>query len=138
MTSYDYFIPYKNCGGVIVDWDFQSIIHCFNWYDNGTGYARAHIPNEKQMLMHKMLTQFNKYTDHINGKRNDNRLSNLREVSRIENNRNKESHRNGKLVGTSYESDRNKWRATYKNKTIGRYNTEIEAHIAFILYTRGV
>jgi hypothetical protein len=34
-----FFIPFKKGGGAIVDWDFQSIIHCLNWYKNGNGYV---------------------------------------------------------------------------------------------------
>lgn len=136
-----YFIPYKNKGGTIVDWDFTNPIHCFTWTDDGKGYSRARIGIEdKRVRMHRMLLGFPKEVDHINGIKNDNRIANLREVTPRQNQVNKEIHRNGHLPGTTHRGD--KWISQIwinnTNKYIGIYDTEIEAHIAYTMYMRGL
>ena len=138
----EYFIPYRQGGGTVVDWDFTNPIHCFNWFSTGKdGYAVTSTQG-KRIKMHRMLLGFPKEVDHINGQRNDNRLKNLRSVSSRQNGQNKSIHRYGHLLGTVYESDRQKWKAQIrigdKRKFIGRYDTQIEAHIAYVMYARGL
>lgn len=52
--------------------------------------------------------------DHINGVRHDNRIKNLREVTRSENQRNKKLSRNNSsgVMGVLRNKRRNKWKAT--------------------------
>jgi hypothetical protein len=73
--------------------------------------------------------------DHENGNRTDNRLVNLRLGTTRENDQNKECHRNGKLCGCYWEKESEKWKAQIvingKNKYLGRFNTEQEAHEAY-------
>ena len=70
--------------------------------------------------------------DHINGVRHDNRLVNLRNGTQRANTGNREYHRQGKLVGTSHDQKKNRWksRINYMGKTydIGSFGTDIEAH----------
>lgn len=140
-----FFIPYQNGGGTIVDSDFTNPIHCFSWYNN-RGYAQTTITLEhrkqKQIKMHRLLLGFPKEVDHINGKRNDNRIKNLRSVTSSQNACNRNIHRKGKLIGTTLDKRRNKWisqtRINNKLKFIGYYDTEIEAHIAYTMYRRGL
>jgi len=72
--------------------------------------------------------------DHINGNRLDNRISNIRNVSRHINAKNLSRHRDGRLWGCGWEN--NGWRARIRNGKklvhIGRFDTEIEAHRAAI------
>lgn len=74
-----------------------------------------------------------KEIDHINHDRLDNRISNLREVSRKENLRNKgltKINRSG-TMGVRWDKDRNRWRSSIKidGKLIhlGRYLKKIDA-----------
>jgi hypothetical protein len=81
-----------------------------------------------------------KFIDHINGNRDDNRITNLRESSQRQNQQNLNVHRAGKLVGACYYKATKKWVARigvgYKEnkKTIylGSYDTEKEAHKAYV------
>ena len=73
--------------------------------------------------------------DHINGNRIDNKIENLRLVSRRGNCQNLAVHRNGKLVGAFYCKKDNKYQSQIKinNKNIGLgyFNTEFEANKAY-------
>ena len=74
--------------------------------------------------------------DHINGIRDDNRIENLRDVTRRENQQNRVEHRNGKLVGTNFVKRINKFKSyVYINnmqKHLGYYETEQQAHEAYL------
>ena len=74
--------------------------------------------------------------DHINGNRADNRIANLRIVTARGNAQNKKIHRHtDKLVGCS-KCSLNRWRAQVyhrgKKKYLGTYDTELEAHTAYL------
>jgi hypothetical protein len=75
--------------------------------------------------------------DHINGDGFDNRIGNLRLVSRRLNQNNRKSHRAGRLPGTSYIQGRKKpWRAQIQTEgkriNLGYYSSETEAHEAYL------
>lgn len=76
--------------------------------------------------------------DHINGTRTDNRISNLRAVSRRSNEQNRVEHRLGKLPGTHFVSG--KWQARIriagKAKHLGVFSTEQEASEAYFRSVR--
>ena len=61
--------------------------------------------------------------DHINGIKSDNRLLNLRDVTKTENQLNRESHRKGRLMFTSYNSSTEKWMANLPSTVSKKYNT---------------
>lgn len=69
--------------------------------------------------------------DHINGIPDDNRISNLRNVSQRDNSENLECHRNGKIPGLRKKGDNCGWTATIsqdrKTYVIGTYKTIEEA-----------
>ena len=75
--------------------------------------------------------------DHINHDREDNRWSNLREVSRRENcrNRSADGRSTSGLTGVSWFKRDKKWRAQLsrggKNTHIGYYDTPEDAHAAY-------
>lgn len=74
--------------------------------------------------------------DHINGNGLDNRIANLRLVTRRENCQNKKRHREGKLIGAVHNSVVDKWEARIhengKQRYIGLFDTEREAHEAYM------
>ena len=105
------------------------------------GYIRITL-NKKAYFAHRLAWlyihgEFPKgQIDHINGIRNDNRIDNLRIVTARQNNQNQKIHREGHLVGTSYDKTRNKWIAKIeinnKNINLGRFETQQEAHEAYL------
>jgi hypothetical protein len=74
-----------------------------------------------------------KELDHINGIRDDNRISNLREVTHRQNSRNRPEHRRGHDVGIKFikESKKNPWmaysRVNKKQIYLGVYPTKQKA-----------
>lgn len=80
----------------------------------------------RYLLMSRYLMNYNdKLTiDHINRNTLDNRKSNLRIVTKFENNLNKGNNTSG-CVGVTWDRSKQKWQVTIKKKYIGRfYNFE--------------
>lgn len=79
--------------------------------------------------------------DHINGLKNDNRIANLRDVSRRQNAQNLEHHRSGRLAG-ALKCTNGKWvaRAIFDGKLchLGTFESEVEAHRAYVSATAEV
>lgn len=80
-----------------------------------------------------------KVIDHINGVRDDNRLSNLRDVTMQENLCNQRSprsnNRTSQFLGVSFDKKRELWKACIhangKQQQLGRFDTEQEARDAY-------
>ena len=109
---------------------------------NHDGYRKVQI-NGVVMQAHRVAWLLHyrewpsKYVDHINGERDDNRIANLREVTRSQNLQNKEIVKRGKaLPGTFYRKHRDKYeshmRVDGKYIGLGVYDTEEEAHQAYL------
>ena len=71
--------------------------------------------------------------DHINGIRTDNRWTNLRAATQIENMRNRRSERNAtsSYLGVCWDSNSMKWKAQIAGKHIGNFSCEIDAAKAY-------
>lgn len=74
--------------------------------------------------------------DHINGIRSDNRIENLRSVTQRQNGQNLIRHRDGHLVGASFNTKSKKWNSNIsikgKNLRIGAFDSESLAHEAYM------
>lgn len=107
---------------------------------NTIGYRVIRI-NKKLYAAHRLAWLYihgrwpNTEIDHINGKRDDNRLCNLRECTRSENNQNRPIGSSG-LIGARYRKDRNKYYSSInafgKNHYLGQYDDAASAHNAYI------
>ena len=83
------------------------------------------------------------HVDHMNGVKSDNRIANLRDVSRsvnLQNMRAAPIQNKTRLIGATWDKSRNAWSAQIrilgKNKALGRFPTAQEAHEAYITAKR--
>lgn len=111
---------------------------------NAYGYIRVRYLGQN-ILLHRVVWKilygyFPEFIDHINGNRMDNRLCNLRECTRQENNQNfsqkpRRHNKSSRFVGVSFDKETNLWKAKITvNKhqlNLGRYPTQEEAFHAY-------
>lgn len=102
-----------------------------------TGYVQVYIDN-KPYLAHRLVYALNTGksifgdVDHIDGNRSNNVFSNLREVSKAENAKNRIS-RGTFPVSTKWVSGLT---VDYKKKHLGTFDTEEQAHEAYLAAKR--
>lgn len=72
--------------------------------------------------------------DHINGIKDDNRIENLRAVSKHINQQNRAAHRGGRLVGASFNKEKRLWESNIqvnnKKHFLGYFKTAEQANFA--------
>lgn len=114
------------------------------WIDT-KGYRRIKVDGRKYAA-HRLVWLYcygrwpSNQIDHINGIRDDNRLSNLRDATQFENMQNQrraQSHNlSSGLLGVSWNKDRGKWQsniwANGKKHYLGRFKTAEEAHARYL------
>lgn len=111
--------------------DFQKIKK-YCWYKTSNGYIGARDKvNRKIILLHNLIMS-DKYVDHINRNKLDNRKSNLRKVTSQQNNMNKSKQKNNTsgISGVFFDKSKNKWVAalTYNGKSfMKRFKEKNEA-----------
>lgn len=111
------------------------------------GYLRVHVLGKKYSV-HRIVWlvvrgEFpNGDIDHINGVKTDNRICNLREVSKMENQRNKALGKNNRsgFIGVSFSKRDNMWNAQIvirkKAIHIGTFKTPDEANTARLEFSK--
>ena len=114
-------------------------------FRKSSGYIMVQI-DKKVYLAHRVIWMlvYGKFPDlmidHVNGIKSDNRLSNLREVTKRENSQNirvaYSSNKSCGLLGVSYHNKSGKWLARIcsdtKRISLGLYDTPEEAHAAYL------
>jgi hypothetical protein len=138
-------IPLSQGKYALVDDADYELVSQYKWsYAPRGGYASRNAylgggrkaPKRKTILMHSLITGEN-YVDHINGNGLDNRRSNLRPCTHIENMRNTKLYANNKtgFKGVHYNKRDKKYQANIrvdkKLKALGYYPTAIEAARAY-------
>ena len=114
-------------------------------YIDAKGYSSIHdVETKKTVKIHRLVAlafiknndKNKSLVDHINGNRSDNRVENLRWVNSRGNAENKIRHRNGHLVGASYNEKRGKWLSSIvinrKHIHLGTFNSEVDAHKMYL------
>jgi hypothetical protein len=116
------------------DKDDYDLIKKYYWNRSSAEYIVAWIDGKK-VQMHRFIMQIkiSEQIDHINGIRYDNRKSNLRKATKLENARNEKIAKNntsGK-TGVYWEKTSGKWRAyiglNYKNLKLGDFDSYEDA-----------
>jgi len=133
-----------NLVSVVDDADYEVLSQC-RWYTvynkhRNHYYAR----NADKKYMHRLILNPPGYilVDHINHDTLDNQRSNLRLSTKAQNAHNSRigADNTSGYKGVSFCKYTNKWRTNIvfnmKQKTIGRYNTPEEAHLAYITAAR--
>lgn len=99
--------------------------------------------NKRPYMAHRLAWLYvhgewpREYIDHIDGDRANNRLSNLREATHVENQQNRKICRTNTsgLKGIAFDRNRGKWTAQItvngKRVSLGRFNDPMEAHAAY-------
>lgn len=135
---------------VLVDDDSCETLSGFRWYLGKTGYAfrskhLGYINGKKRattVMMHRIIANARggkTLVDHINGNKLDNRKSNLRICTHLENNRNQrclsKNNKSG-YKGVSWNKRRGKWcaqiRFNGKVKFIGYFGDILMARDAYV------
>lgn len=105
------------------------------------GYVRVGI-NCSMFLMHRIIWKMHhgnepKYLDHIDHNRSNNKIENLREISKLSNSRNQKVPANNTsgFIGVSKIKASGKWKAmigfNYKDVVIGTYENIVDAVNAY-------
>jgi hypothetical protein len=116
-------------------------------HDNSYGYNTVDLSKngkKRTIKVHKLMAiAFLNHTpktdgfvvNHINHKRNDNRLENIELMTQRENANRKHLKSSSKYVGVSWSNLQKKWysciRINGKSKNLGYFNCELEAHNAY-------
>lgn len=115
----------------LISLDSISKVISYRWYLDNSGYVRSKYDRNKYVFLHRIILNLpdNKFTDHINNNKLDNRNENLRICTKAENNRNAGIQVNSATgyTGVNLDKRRNKYRAYIKfNKKqifLGYFNT---------------
>lgn len=119
----------------IDDNDFERVSQ-FRWHFHNGGYAvrgqRKIRPSN--IYMHRFIMNAPKdiTVDHISGNKLDNRKSNLRLVTQLENNWNRHDNPRGTFLDKHSKLWVARIRINYKRKIVGYFKTEADAHQAYL------
>lgn len=95
------------------------LIKQYKWHITSDGYVESYSKNRSRTLMHCLVMDVSSnddcFVDHILGNktRNDNRIYNLRIVTKSQNNMNRDVGKNNKsgFIGVCWDKKQEKWRA---------------------------
>lgn len=128
-------------GIVAIDAADIPLIAQHHWATSIHGYAIRYLAHGRSMPMHRYILGLQSGdkadVDHINRDKADNRRSNLRIVTRNQNEHNKGKRRNNTsgFIGVCWDSGKRRWMAfakrNYKFVCIGRFVSKLDAARAY-------
>jgi HNH endonuclease len=114
-------------------------------YIHSTGYRHVRT-GEGQEKAHRLIWMYHygsfptQHVDHINGDCSDNRIENLREATRSQNQQNRRVNKNSSTGLLGVQRNHKKWKATIRLNNapiyIGTFDTPEEAHQAYLAKKR--
>jgi len=127
---------------ILVDDQDYDYLSTFSWRLNTGGYA---ITTNRGLRMHRLIMNApkDKFVDHLNYNRLDNRRSNLRLCTNAQNLQHSRSarrikHPTSKYKGVSFAKERSKWLASITlfghGINLGHYQTEHQAAMVYDLW----
>lgn len=126
---------------IVDDDDYEELMK-YTWRLSAHGYARSQ-KNKINVFMHRWILKAPLYkdnrnveTDHINGKKLDNRKENLRLCNHSENGKNKAVYKNNRLGIKGVKVDHGRYRAVISVSkgnviSLGQFDTVLEAANAY-------
>lgn len=126
------YLKMKNNYECIIDTEDLEKIKIYNWNYNNTYYVIA-TKRKTYIAIHRLIMDFPKEIDHINGNKFDNRKCNLRIVTRQQNIFNSIKRKNNRsgFKGISFDKESGKYKVVItisgKRHDFGRYKTPEEA-----------
>jgi hypothetical protein len=128
---------------LVDDEDYEKLIKykwyaykgCSTYYSGRNDYVYG---KRKNILMHRVIMNepINMLIDHIDGNGLNNCKSNLRIVTQRQNLQNRHTTKSSQYAGVYWKKDAKKWIAKMyinkKHKYIGSFDTEEEAHKAYL------
>lgn len=123
----EYCIGYTHNGDkFLIDLDDLELVQKYTWVKDDKYFYAKILGTNKKITLHRLIMGFPKdmEVDHVNGQGSefDNRKSNLRVATHVENNQNKTKYKNNTSghKGVTWDKSKNKWKAQ-----IGINNTTI-------------
>lgn len=111
--------------------------HGYRVLSLAVGGIKKRYPAHRLIWLHVYGHLPDQWVDHVNGDKDDNRLSNLREATPAQNNANKRAGKDNTsgVKGVSFCRTRNKWAASIcsngHRRNLGRFKTKEEARIVY-------
>lgn len=132
-------LPLTNGKTALVDAKHLEQVSSWAWCDNGCGYAMN--GSKPRIYLHHFILWLNgvergtKQVDHINMNTLDNRVANLRVVTRSDNQNNRKVTGTSGYRGVSFSKDKKKWMAyivrNQRQKFLGYFDDKTEAALAY-------
>jgi hypothetical protein len=124
---------------LVDDDDFENLSK-LNWFFSPNGYA--YNPKHESIYMHRAIMglkkgQNEKFVDHINSEKLDNRKQNLRHSDKYRNQQNRKiaSNNTSGYKGVSFMKSKGKWwskiTVNKQRKFLGYFETALEAGVAY-------
>ena len=117
----------------VSDEDYGWLV-AFGWWNNGNDYAKASLPDGRQVYMHRVIMDApdGVTVDHINGDGLDNQRENLRFATQVQQNMNRPKYGGkSRYKGVYRRYDDRKWVAQIsvgdKTQYLGSFKTQEEA-----------